>query len=133
MMCILTSGDDHFLDPMCCSLFCLSIHNLSSCKYFLVLHSKTLLHEKLILQNFAFLFTGDQVNLHGFASDPDDVRVEEWQAVSALAQVVRRYPLVAELLAPSKDERPVMSWSPKGGSLAIVGKEQFICCRIGFQ
>ena len=87
------------------------------------------LRQKLIIG----LFLVDQVNLHGFASDPDDVRVEEWQgsgAVSALAQVVRRYPLVAELLAPSKDERPVMSWSPKGGSLAIVGKEQFICCRI---
>ena len=35
----------------------LPIHNLSSCKYFLVLHSKTLLHEKLILQNFPVLFT----------------------------------------------------------------------------
>ena len=23
-----------------------------------------------------------------------------------------------------------VSWSPKGGSFAIVGKEQFICCKI---
>ena len=47
---------------------------------------------------YEYLCLVDQVNLHGFPSDPNDIRVDEWQgpgAVSALAQVVRRYPEIA--------------------------------------
>ena len=58
-----------------------------------------------------YLFLVDKVNLHGFASDPDDVRVEEWQgpgAVSALAQVVRRYPEIASC----KRKADQVKWAP---------------------
>ena len=40
-------------------------------------------------------FLGDQVNLDGFTSYSDDVRIQEWQGsepIAALAQVICRNP-----------------------------------------